>query len=155
MPIDFKVHAGQIRKLADIGANHIKALKNAMPQMPGLKLSEDSAYTGSPHCLDLSFFGIRLLIRVEISLNPVEANGQLKNCETAGAIVAYRLFEDSRPKSRVLDLQNLVDFPFNTTTEGYFCRSAGSGGEKGKDCSTLFFGEVFEKLVAAKTILMP
>jgi len=155
MPIDFKVHAGLVRKLADIGANHIKALKNAVPQMPGLKMTEDSLYTGSPHCLDLSFFGIRLLIRVEISLNPVEADGQLTNCETAGAIVAYRVSEDLRPKGRNLELQPLISRPFNTATEGYFCRTPAVPGEKGKDCSALFFGDVFEKLVAAKTVLTP
>lgn len=154
MAIDFRPHAGSIQKLSDIGAGHIRTLRKFI-EVRGMKLTEDSAYS-SPHCLDATFFGLRLLFRVEITLAPVEKDGALIGCEPRGAIVSYR-FTEGRVKDRREDaLQEVgVRYNFTTTTESFFCPESPVPPEKGKDCSGAFFGEVFEKLVAAKTVLKP
>ncbi len=154
MHFDLKSQIATIHKLAEIGANHIRALRKFL-EVRGVKVSEDPRYN-SPHCLDVSFFGLRLLFRVEISLGPDETK-EAVTVEPKAAIVTYRFSDASRLSEHTQELlQELgVRYSFNAATQGYFCAGPVVPAATGNDCSGLFFAEVFEKLVIEKAVLRP
>ena len=92
----FKHQAGVIEKLANKGATVIAALSTEITQNHAPHLAVSSS---TPHSITVSFYGFRLVFRIEIDWTASGTNAK---------IVAYSLSYDAEPTET-----SLVAYPFD------------------------------------------
>lgn len=127
----FKNLAATVKKLANKGQTHIASLNDEITQHLADHLKVVSS---TPHSITVSFYGVRVLFRIEIGWSVNQTNAQ---------IAAYSLSYDVEPKETFL-----VAYPFDhmgNVKNTYLSEEFGAP----------LLAEVFTLLHQADTVLRP